>query len=51
MLKKCKSNGFFVNKIKLLKAFNCLGLDILARGYSSHFFPIESENFKLMKHL
>ena len=25
----------------MLKTFNCLGLDILALGYSSHFFLID----------
>ena len=50
-LKKYKSNCAIMNKIKMLKKFNCLGLDILAVGYSSHFFLTDSENFKLMKHL
>ena len=49
--KNYKSNGAIINKVKILKTFNCLGLDILALGYSSHFFIIDSENFKLMKHL
>ena len=49
--KNYKSNGAIINKVKILKTFNCLGLDILALGYSSHFFLIDSENFKLMKHL
>ena len=38
-------------KIKMLKTINSLGLDILALGYSSHFFLIDSKNFKLIKHL
>ena len=40
-----------INKIKMLKTFNRLGLDILALGYSSQFFLIDSEKFKLIKHL
>ena len=35
----------------MLKTINSLGLDILALGYSSHFFLIDSENFRLIKHL
>ena len=50
-LKKYKSNGAIINKIKMLKTFNCLGLHILALGYSSHIFLKDSENFKLIKHL
>ena len=46
-LKKYKSNGAIINKIKMLKTFNCLGLDILALGYLSHFFLIDSKNFGL----
>ena len=50
-LKKYKSDSAVINKIKMLKTFNSLGLNILAPGYSSHFFIIGSENFTLMKHL
>ena len=42
-LEKYKSNCAIINKIKMLKTFNCLGLDILALGYSSHFFLKDSQ--------
>ena len=48
-LEKYKSNGAI--KITMLKTLNCLGLVIPALGYLSNFFLIDSENFKLMKHL
>ena len=35
----------------MLKIFNCLALDILPLGYLSHFFLIDSEKFKLIRHL
>ena len=44
-LKKYKSDSAVITKIKMLKTFNSLGLNILAPGYSSHFFIIGSENF------
>ena len=50
-LKKCETNDAIINKIKILKTFDCLSLDILALGYSSHVFLVDSENFKLMKAL
>ena len=50
-LKIYKSNSAIVNKIKMFKTLNCLGLDILALGYLSHIFLGDLENLKLMKHL
>ena len=50
-LKNYKSNGAIINKTKVLKTFNRLDLDILALEHSSIFLLINSENFKLMKHL
>ena len=46
VVKKYKSNGIIINKIKMLKTFNSLGLDNLALGYLSQFFLIDSKNFK-----
>ena len=36
LFEKYKSNGAIINKIKILKTFNCLGLHILALEYSPH---------------
>ena len=50
-LEKYKSNGAVINKIKMFKTFNCLGLIILALGYLPYFFSMDSQNLKLMKYL
>ena len=49
--KKYKSNGAIINKIKMLKNVQLFRLRYSSLGYSSHLFLIDSENFKLMKHL
>ena len=48
---KYKNSETIINRTKMLKLFNCLGLDILALGYSSQFFLIYSQHSKLMKYL
>ena len=64
-LEKYKSNGAIINKIKMTKTFNCLGLGILAYiliysyiylnmcscRYSPHIFVTDSQNSKLIKYL
>ena len=49
--KQNKNKGAIINKIKMLKMFNCLGLYILALEYFSCFLLIGSEKIKFMKHL
>ena len=44
-LEKYENNGIIINKIKMLKTFNCLGLDVLELRSPSKFFLINLQNF------
>ena len=44
-LEKYETNGVIINKIKMLKTFNCLGLDVLELRNPSKFFLINLQNF------